>query len=77
MVLSHQSMGNLSGFGANHHLRQCLVFLNMPIVQQPEVYLADSWELFDESGNFKNKETAEFLQGFVNTFVDLINLHKN
>ena len=43
-------LGNLSGFGANHHLRQCLVFLNMPTVQQPEAYLANSPELFDGNG---------------------------
>lgn len=66
-----QSMGNLSGFGANHHLRQSLVFLNMPTVQQPEVYLANSHELFDESGKM-NEETTQFLQSFVNVFVDLI-----
>ena len=64
-------MGNLSGFGANHHLRQCLVFLNMPTVQQPEAYLANSHELFDGNGKL-NEDTAQFLQSLVNTFVDLI-----
>lgn len=33
------SPGALSAFGANHHLRQSLVFLNMPTLQQPEAYL--------------------------------------
>ncbi|BDH61807.1 ACP phosphodiesterase [Lysinibacillus sp. PLM2] len=71
-----QSPGNLSGFGANHHLRQVLVFLNMPTVLQPEVYLANSFELFDEDGKFNNQGTIDFLQTFVNTFVDLINKYK-
>ncbi|MCG7344871.1 NAD(P)H-dependent oxidoreductase [Sporosarcina sp. ACRSL] len=66
-----QSIGNLSGFGANHHLRQSLVFLNMPTVQQPEVYLANSPELFDENGKL-NEGTTEYLQSFVNMFIDLI-----
>ena len=66
-----QSMGNLSGFGANHHLRQCLVFLNMPTVQQPEAYLANSPELFDGNGKL-NEDTTQFLQSLVDTFVDLI-----
>lgn len=70
-----QSFGNLSGFGANHHLRQCLVVLNMPTVQQPEVYLANSHQLFDENDKL-NEDTTEFLQSFVNTFVDLINRHQ-
>ena len=30
------SPGAISGFGANHHLRQSLVFLDMPTLQQPE-----------------------------------------
>ncbi|SOC19553.1 chromate reductase [Ureibacillus xyleni] len=68
-----QSMGNLSGFGANHHLRQCLVFLNMPILQQPEAYIANSGSLFDDNGKIKDQGTVQFLQGFVNAFVDLIN----
>ena len=33
------STGAIGGFGANHHLRQSLVFLDMPCLQQPEVYL--------------------------------------
>lgn len=71
-----QSPGNIGGFGANHHLRQPLVFLNMPILQQPEVYLSDSYNLLDENGKVKDQSTAEFLQTFVNAFVDLIQKHK-
>lgn len=63
---------NLSGFGANHHLRQPLVFLDMPVVQQPEVYLANIATLLDENGNFNNEGTINFLQTFVDAFVDLI-----
>jgi len=71
-----QSPSNLSGFGANHHLRQPLVFLDMPILQQPEVYLAHSAELLDENGKIKNKDTIEFLQSFVDTFVKWIETHQ-
>jgi len=31
--------GGFGGFGANHHLRQSLVFLNVAAMAQPEVYL--------------------------------------
>lgn len=71
-----QSISNLSGFGANHHLRQSLTFLNMPVVQQPEVYLANSTELFDNNNKFKSEGTVEFLQTFIDAFTDLINKHK-
>lgn len=62
------SPGNLSAFGANHHLRQSLVFLNVPTMQQPEVYLAKVNELFEESGEMK-APTKQFLQGVVDAYL--------
>ncbi|WP_010289358.1 NADPH-dependent FMN reductase [Kurthia massiliensis] len=70
-----QSIGNLSGFGANHHLRQSLVFLNVPTLQQPEAYLANSPQLFEDDGTFK-PDTEKFLQSFVDAFVTLIEKHQ-
>jgi chromate reductase len=60
MVVS-VSPGPLSAFGANHHLRQCLVFLNVPTLQQPEMYLGGVAKMFDESGKLTNDSTREFL----------------
>ena len=71
-----QSPGNLSGFGANHHLRQSLVFLNMPMVQQPEAYIGNVAALLDENGKIKDEGTVQFLQSFVDAFVDLINRYQ-
>lgn len=71
-----QSPGNLSAFGANHHLRQSLVFLNMPILQQPEAYIGNVAELFEEDGRFKNSGTIKFMYSFVNAFVGLIVKYK-
>ncbi|KGR86217.1 NADPH-dependent FMN reductase [Lysinibacillus odysseyi] len=67
-----QSPGNLSGFGANHHLRQPLVFLNMPTLQQPEAYIGNVSNLLDENGKIKEEGTVKFLQSFVAAFVDMI-----
>lgn len=67
------SPGNLSAFGANHHLRQCLVFLNVPVMQQPEVYLPDMKDAFDENGGLKSKETKAFLQEAVDAYIDWFN----
>src|SRR5260370_12424764 len=33
------SPGAIGGLGANHHLRQSLVFLDVPTIQQPEAYV--------------------------------------
>ena len=70
-----QSPGALAGFGSNHHLRQVLTFLNMPVVQQPEAYIGSVHELLDENGKL-NEETTQFLQGFVNEFDILIKKHQ-
>jgi chromate reductase len=64
-----QSPSNLSGFGANHHLRQTLVFLDVYPLQQPEVYLANSFGLFDENGKMNNEGTLKFLQSVVDAFL--------
>lgn len=67
-----QSPGNLSGFGANHHLRQVLTMLNMPTLQQPEAYIAHTNKLLNEDGNITDESTLGFLQSIVNSFVDLV-----
>jgi chromate reductase len=59
------SPGAIGGFGANHHLRQSLVFLNVPCLQMPEVYLGAIHKKFDEKGALSDAGTREFLQGFL------------
>lgn len=60
--------GALGAFGANHHLRQSLVFLNMPTLQQPEAYIGGAASLLDASGNLTSDTTREFLQKFMAAF---------
>lgn len=72
-LIASQSPGVISGFGANHHLRQMLTFLDVPVVQQPEVYLAQTPELFGENGEFLQEGTEVFLQSAIDKFVDLVN----
>jgi chromate reductase, NAD(P)H dehydrogenase (quinone) len=66
------SPGAIGGFGAYHHLRQSLVFLNMPTVNQPETYVGGVGAMFDEAGDLTNESTREFLTGFAQTFADHI-----
>lgn len=58
------SPGAIGGFGANHHLRQSLVFLNVPAMQQPEAYLGGAGDAFGEDGQ-PNDRTAKFLTRFI------------
>ena len=62
------SPGALGGFGANHHLRQSLVFLNMPTLQQPEAYIGRVATLLAEDGGIASEGTRDFLRGFMNAF---------
>jgi chromate reductase len=62
------SLGALGGFGANHHLRQSLMFCNMPTMQQPEAYIGAATTLFDEAGKLTNDSTRDFLKTFVTAF---------
>src|SRR6185436_1902163 len=56
------SPGLLGTARAQYHLRQCLVFLDMPAVNQPEVMIAGAAGKFDPSGNLSD-ETAKKLIG--------------
>jgi chromate reductase len=62
------SPGKLGGFGANHHLRQALVFLNVPTMQQPEAYIGGVAELFDADGKFATESTRQFVEKFLGAF---------
>jgi len=62
------SPGAIGGFGANHHLRQSLVFLDMPCMQQPEAYVGHANTLFDDQGKLTNDGTRDFLRKYMETF---------
>lgn len=62
------SPGAIGGFGANHHLRQSLVFLDVPAMQQPEAYIGGAAQLFDANGNINDDKTHEFLRIFMDAF---------
>jgi chromate reductase len=66
------SPGAIAAFGANHHLRQSLVFLNVPTLQQPEAYLSHVDKLFDEQGKLVSDGTGKFLQQFMQAFANWI-----
>src|SRR5690554_3345476 len=66
------SIGPISGFGANHHLRQSLVFVNVPTMAQPEAYIGGATELFDDKGKLTNDSTKGFLQSYMDAFAKWI-----
>lgn len=62
------SPGAIGGFGANQHLRQSLVFVNVPTMQQPEAYVGGASKLFDSDGKLSDESTRGFLQNFMRAF---------
>jgi chromate reductase len=66
------SPGAIGGFGANQHLRQCLVALNMPVLQQPEAYIGGAAKMFDEQEQLTSDTTREFLRKFLTAFEEWI-----
>jgi chromate reductase len=69
------SPGAIGGFGANHHLRQSLVFLDMPAMQQPEAYIGHAADMFDQNGKMTNDKTREFLTKFMAAFATWVERH--
>jgi chromate reductase len=62
------SPGAIGGFGANHVLRQCCVFLDMPMMQQPEAYIGGVDKLIDAEGKVLNDKTKAFLEKYLHSF---------
>lgn len=66
----------IGGFGANHVLRQSMVFLNVPMMQQPEAYIGAANKLFDDSGELIAGTSGEFLERFMQAFAAWIERNK-
>ena len=69
------SPGAIGAYGANHHLRQSMVFLNVPMMQQPEAYIGGAATLFDDKGNLTNEGTRDFVGKFMQAFAGWIEKH--
>lgn len=69
------SPGAIGGFGANHHLRQSLVFLDVAAMPQPEAYIGSAAQLFDENARIKDKYTRDFLTKFMDSFAAWVIQH--
>jgi NAD(P)H-dependent FMN reductase/ketosteroid isomerase-like protein len=62
----------LGAFGANHAVRQALVYLNMLVMQQPEAYIGNAASLFDDAGRLNDQDAAVLLKKFMAAFGDWI-----
>ncbi len=70
------SPGAIGGFGANQHLRQSMVSLDVPLMQRPEAYLGNASKFFDEAGEL-NDDVKAVLQKFIDAYAKWVALHLN
>jgi chromate reductase len=69
------SPGSIGGFGANHQLRQACVFLNMPVMQQPEAYLGHvNDDSFDGEGHLKGGPLKDLVEKLAHAFHDWVDM---
>src|SRR5688572_13811739 len=69
------SPGAIGGFGANHQLRQACVFLNMPVMQQPEAYLgAVGDDKFEADGCLKDGPLKDLILKLASAFADWVDV---
>jgi len=69
------SPGSIGGFGSNHQIRQSCVFLNMPVMQQPEAYLGHvTDDSFDESGCLKDGSLKDLVTKLAHAFHDWVEM---
>lgn len=72
------SPGGIGGFGCNHQLRQACVFLDMPVMQQPEAYLGGVTDKsFAEDGSIGDPALAKVVKRVAVAFADWVKLIKS
>ena len=66
------SMGTMGGMAANLALRQPMVFLNVPLMQQPEAYIGKAQDLLDDKGVLVNESTRAFLKNYMEAYAEWV-----
>ncbi len=63
------SIGALGTVRAQYHLRQICVFLNMFLINQPEVMIGNAAARFDQEGNLTDEKTKELIRQLLQNLV--------
>lgn len=63
-----------NGIGTNHHLREVLSFLQIPVLHHPDCHLHNISEALGEDGSLRSERAVKFLQNFMNAYANWVNL---
>lgn len=66
------SVGSLGTARAQYHLRQILVTLDMPVVNQPEVMIGNASMRFDPAGRITDEPTRQFIRKLLGALLQLV-----
>lgn len=69
------SRSAVGAFGANHHLRQSQVFLNVFTMAQPEAYIGGVDKYYGAKGYLTNDSIKKFLKDFIIAFEKWVKVH--
>jgi chromate reductase len=70
------SVGSLGTARAQYHLRQILVTLNMPTVNQPEVMIGNAEQRFGPDGKLTDETTRKFIHELLVALVRLVKINR-
>lgn len=70
-IISH-SVGAMGGYSSQKSLRLALSYFDMPLMGQPEVFLGKSADMVNGSGEFASESTRNFVKGYIDGFVRLV-----
>ena len=66
------SIGSIGTAIAQQHLRNTLAYLDVPTLDQPEVFIHFTNHLIGPDGKINKPDTEKLLQGFADRFVDWV-----
>lgn len=69
------SVGAIGTALAQQHLRNVLAYLDVPTLGQPEAFIQNKEDLFDDKGHIGNEGTKKFLQGWMDKYVAWVKTH--
>ena len=64
------SIGTIGTARAQYHLRQTFIFLNVYVLNQPEVMIGNAAQRFDKDGNLTDETTKDFIRKQLEALVE-------